>query len=916
LPVLVGLGRAHDQVLALRSISEDYRTRTVLTLRTAFLSSLALELIATLSVAIVAVFIGVRLVYGQMPLEFGLLALLLAPECFTPFRAVGTAFHAAEDGREALDRARAVIDEPVGDRFGADAGSRTGGPLRVNSLSVRYPSRSTDAVSDLGFVAPEGEITVLDGPSGSGKSTVFGVLTGRVRNSEDGTRITGHITGLDAQSVAWLPQHPHAVADTLEEELLVYGGDVPGAVDYASATLDQLGLGAIAKADPHRLSPGELRRLAFGRVMMRVNAGARLVLLDEPTAHLDGASANILIAAISRLRGQVTIIVASHDESVRALADHRVLLADEVTPGADTTVMPSAQPATPRQRAAEPQARQERPLREFLRFVRPIRGQLMVSLLLGTLAALFAIALTALSAWLIVRASQQPAIMYLLVAIVGVRFFGLGRAVLRYVERLSSHNAVFAALTGLRMRLWSGLAAGGAADRGLLRPGNTLAALVRDVDQVRDLSIRVVLPLLSGVLTTVVAIAGLSIIHPPMFGLFASMGILVMVVAPILALRADRAAATAEQSLRSAVVRRLAALLTAADDLRANGVERPLLRRLRSLDADAGSKGRRGAWAVGLGNALVVLVCCSTALLVLPAGNAAVQAGALQPELIAVLALTWLGLIDPLLDLVSAVQQLPALRAVLGSVSTLSNRGQGATGGATPPEVIDGLALEHVSAAWPGSGAAVFDGLTARTQRGEWLVVTGPSGSGKSTLLAVLLGQLRPTSGRYLVNDTDTAELDPRLLRSHFAWCPQEGHLFASTLRANLLVARERDDIPTDAELDRVVREVGLGPLVDKLPAGLATPIGSEGSFLSGGERQRLAVARTLLTRSDVILIDEPTAHLDEQSAAAVLSDLRIGLRDRTTVLVTHQAIGIRPGDKLVELGVGNRTQEHVGAAA
>lgn len=916
LPVLVGLGRAQEQVMALRTISEDYRTRTVLTLRTAFLSALALELIATLSVAVVAVFIGVRLVYGQMPLEFGLLALLLAPECFTPLRAVGTAFHAAEDGREALDRARAVIDEPVGDRMGTDVGGRPSGPLQVHSLSVRYASRRTDSLSDVSFLAPQGEITVLDGPSGSGKSTVFGVLTGRVRNTEDGTRVSGSVSGLPTQNVAWLPQHPHAVADTLEEELLVYGGDVDDAVGFARATLEQLGLAAVAGDDPHRLSPGELRRLAFGRVMMRVNAGASLVLLDEPTAHLDAASARVVTSLISRLRGSATVVVASHDEAVRALAGHRVLLGGTATRGTETSTNVSEVSATARPHSTEPLTAHGQPWQELVRFVRPIRGRLVISLLLGTLAALFAIALTALSAWLIVRASQQPAIMYLLVAIVGVRFFGLGRAVLRYAERLSSHNAVFAALTGLRMRLWSALAAGGATDRGLLRPGITLATMVRDVDQVRDLSIRVVLPLFTGVLTTVIAIAALAIIYPPISWLLTAAGVLVLVVAPVLALGADRAAATAEQNLRSEVLHRLAALLTAADDLRANGVERPLLDQLGAADADAGAKARRGAWAVGLGNAFVVLVCCSTAFLVLPATNAAVQAGTLLPELVAVLSLTWLGLIDPLVDLVAAVQQLPALRSVLSRVSTMANRAQAETGGATPPEAIDSLTLENLSAAWPASVTPVFESLTATAQRGEWLVVTGPSGSGKSTLLAVLLGQLRPNAGRYLVNDTDTATLNSRQLRTRIAWCPQEGHLFASSLRANLLVARGPADRPTEAELDGVVRDVGLGPLVDRLPDGLETSIGSEGSFLSGGERQRLAVARTLLTRSDVILIDEPTAHLDEESAASVLSDLRFGLRDRTTVLVTHQAIAQRPGDRLLELGVQQRAQDHVGAAA
>lgn len=909
LPVLVGLGRAQEQTMALRRISEDYRARTVQTLRTAFLSSLALELIATLSVAIVAVFIGVRLVYGIMPLELGLLALLLAPECYTPFREIGSAFHASEDGREALKRTRAVIDEPAG----RTVIRQTDGPVRVDRLSVRYPDRSSNSLTGLSFEAPAGEITVLDGPSGSGKSTVFAVLTGRLVETDDGAQLTGQVSGIDPATLAWLPQHPHAVSDTLEQELLLYGGNTPDVVAYAREVLEELGLTQLAEAEPGRISPGELRRLAFGRVMMRVRAGAELVLLDEPTAHLDAASASIVTAAIRGLRRRVTVVVASHDETVRALADHRVILGTTSILRTPTGLESGAAMPTPRRQEVLQQTGAEHPLSELLAFLRPISGRLLGSVALGTLAATFAIALTALSGWLIVRASEQPPIMYLLVAIVGVRFFGIGRAVLRYAERLSSHNAIFAALTTLRMRLWRGLAARGAGNRALLGAGNTLDHLIRDVDQVRDLSIRVVLPLLVGWMTTAVAVVGLSLVYPPMLPLFTTLGVVVLVVAPALALWADRAAARAEQLLRSEVLRRFATLLGAADDLRVNGVDTTVRRNLRALDSAASGQARRGAWALGLGNALVVVACCATAILVLPLSSAAVAAGLLRPELVAVLALTSLGLIDPLLELVAAVQQWPALREVLGRVSTLTRKEQGENGGGvTPPESIDGLALERVSAVWPGSSNPVFEGQSTGAQRGEWLVVTGPSGSGKSTLLSVLLGHLRPSSGRYLVNgfDTpgiDTAELDARLLRRRFSWCPQEGHLFTSSLRANLLIARDRDDTSTDTELEAALHLVGLGNLLERLPRGLATPIGSEGGFLSGGERQRLAVARTLLTRSDVILIDEPTAHLDEDSARTLMEDLRVSLYDRTTVLVTHQAIGIRADDHRLDLGVGPR---------
>jgi ATP-binding cassette subfamily C protein CydCD len=202
----------------------------------------------------------------------------------------------------------------------------------------------------------------------------------------------------------------------------------------------------------------------------------------------------------------------------------------------------------------------------------------------------------------------------------------------------------------------------------------------------------------------------------------------------------------------------------------------------------------------------------------------------------------------------------------------------------------------ELAAAWPG-GDTVFAGLTASAEPGRWLSVTGASGSGKSTLLAVILGFLPARSGRIL-------------LCGRAAWCPQEAHLFDSTIRGNLMLGLpgspgEADNAGRDAlerQLQDAVAAVGLAPLLARLEDGLDTRIGPGGAFLSGGERQRLAVARTLMTGADVILLDEPTAHLDAESGRAMLAELRHGLRDRTVVLVTHNPDDIGPADSRLDL--------------
>src|SRR5690606_8877628 len=189
LPVLVGLRRAAEQTRALRAIASSVHERTMTTLRTVFLSSLALELISTISVAVVAVFIGLRLVNGSMPLGAGLLALVLAPECYLPLRQVGAAFHASEDGVEALERVNRIIDSPLPDLAWASGEIASPAHARVRDLTIRYEGRPEPVVEALSFDAPSGTVVALDGPSGSGKSSVLAAIAGLLGTTPDGQSV-------------------------------------------------------------------------------------------------------------------------------------------------------------------------------------------------------------------------------------------------------------------------------------------------------------------------------------------------------------------------------------------------------------------------------------------------------------------------------------------------------------------------------------------------------------------------------------------------------------------------------------------------------------------------------------------------------------------------------------------------------
>lgn len=984
LPVLVGLGRASAQRKALEEISDEYRVRTMGTLRTAFLSALALELIATISVAVVAVFIGVRLVHGEMPLEAGLLALILAPDCYLPLRELGTAHHASDDGRAALAEATLVLDAPQAVPLEAGQADHhkndDGGPpaVVVRGLEVRFSGRDIPAVAPLSFEAAAGSITALDGVSGAGKSTVLGVLAGTVGNGGS-TAVRGGIAGFDRADVAWVPQHPVMVAPTVLDEVKLYltasdKGFLPaeGTTEMAERCLASVAAAHLANKHPAELSPGELRRVALARGLARIEAGATLLLLDEPTAHLDPETASIINHAILALRGQVTVVLVAHDPTTRQLADKIVPVAHE--PGARAVSVaqapiaepPSAEPSSgPVSSAAASVSstdsvkrtisaptvkecpRRGNTFRALLSLLAPQALKFTSAVTVGVLASLFAVALAGLSGWLIIRAGEQPPILYLLTAIVGVRFFGIGRAVLRYCERLLLHDAVFAALTSLRGRLWESLSRRALAVRKLLQGGHVLGSVIDDVDTVRDLLPRVVLPPLTAIAVAAGAVLATGLLLPAALPATMGAALVSLLGSPALALLADRMSARAEQRLRTGVLRDVAAALDARMELQANHAAGPVLSAIQDADRAATAASVRSAWAEGLGQALTVLACGAAALISAVLAAPVVMTGAVEPATAAVLVLIQLALVEPYSAMASSVRQYPALRSVLQRISgagvlgaplgenpaSVGTAGEHPAGESRAREsragdatIIDGLVpvpgragerpgveLDGLTAAWPG-GLPVFEELSAVAEPGTWLAVTGTSGSGKSTLLSAILGFLPARKGRVLVT-------------GKVAWCPQEAHLFDSTIRGNLMLglpgsedAGSKDESgqgesvdqrarggSADAAMKAALAAVGLTPLIDRLSEGIETRIGPSGSFLSGGERQRLAVARTLLTGADVILLDEPTAHLDAAAGRAMLADLRSGLKDKTVVLVSHNPADIHSTDHVIRL------EEHAG---
>lgn len=926
LPVLVGLGRVDEQTDALDGIQSELRRRTSITLRTAFLSALALELIGTLSVAVVAVLLGIRLMNGQVTLLTALVVLLLAPECFGAVREVGAAFHASQNGTSALRRVRellAGVRRPFAPAAGRD--------VAVEGLRVAYPSRADAAIEGFSAVFRRGRMTVVTGASGAGKSTLLGALTGSL---EPDAELAGRISGVDPARLALAAQAPRFFATTMEGELELATADG----EAVTSVLDQLDLSAVHDRRPSELSPGEARRLAIARAALRVRAGATTSLFDEPTAHLDDENAarvRTLLRSLTRTSaGPVAVIVVSHDPRLIAEADAVIRMPEPATSlpsrpqGEQTPSREASAPPEPRADASPLSPSRPRvPAGSTLAsLLRASAGRWALAVLLGVAATAFGLSLTAVSAWLIVRASEHPEIMYLLVAIVGVRFFGLGRSVARYAERLVTHDAILTATDALRLRVWRGIAARGAGSRRLQEGGAAVDYLVTSLDELRDLVPRVVTPLavaaisLAGIVTTV-ALLDPSVAVPVAVAL-----VLTAVGAPLLVRRVDAAASRSRIAARAELGRHIAALTGAADELRANGMSRAAVAQVDASVSRLAGLDRRVARSAGAGSALVALVTGGLAVLVpwiaLSGGGSAARPSA---ETVAVISLLTLASFEPLADGLRAAQRAPALAAVLARLRPFLDAPDGdggrtaaaeaAAGVATVPRSIADIRLDGLSARWPGSAGTVFSGLDARVEPGRWLAVDGPSGSGKTTLLTLLLGALHPDSGRILVDGVPLTSLSPAEWRGRVAWCPQEAHVFDSTIRGNLLLARPRTDPVSDAEMRRVLARVGLGPLLDRLPEGLDARVGASGGSLSGGERQRLAVARALLGRCELLLLDEPTAHLDEPTAAAMMADIRAATADRMVVLVSHRVDDRAPSDRSVTLAAARADSREAVAA-
>ncbi|MER7656453.1 thiol reductant ABC exporter subunit CydD [Streptomyces albidoflavus] len=979
LPTLKIFGRAKAQAESIRRITHDYRRATLRTLRIAFLSSFALELLATLSVALVAVTIGMRLVHGDMDLYTGLVILVLAPEAYLPLRQVGAQYHAAAEGLAAAEEVFAVLETPV-PHTGTQA--PPAGALAFEGVTVRYPGRDAPAVREATFTVEPGETVALVGPSGCGKTTLLQAALGFVAPAEGRVTVGGtDLAEVDReqwhQRIAWVPQRPQLFAGTVAENVRLARPDaseaeVARALEQAGAREFVAGLPAGAETelgeDGAGLSAGQRQRVALARAFL---ADRPVLLLDEPTASLDGASEEAVVEAVRRLAVGRTVLLVVHRPALLAVAD-RVVRLGEVTKasaGEDERGVPAQRGATVRTpvvsaadsmtvadgprgvdvsretrpeewewffsdvsrettsrpeeseadvsretSAAEATADRRLPGRgsalvRVRAAGREARGRLILSLVLGSLALGSAVGLMATSGYLISRASQQPPVLYLMMAVTATRAFGIGRAVFRYAERLVSHDVVLRMLADTRVAVFRRLERLAPAGLRGTRRGDLLSRLVADVDALQDYWLRWLLPAGWAALVSTVSVLFMTWLLPAA-GAVLAIGLLAAAVGvPLVsggfARRAERRLAPA----RGALAIRVAEVLTGTGELTVAGALAHRTARTGDADRELTRIRARGAAANALGAGLTAVITGLTTVAAAYVGIRGVSAGALDGVALAVVVLTPLAAFEAVTALPLAVQFRQRVRRSAERVHEVLDAPVPVTepeAAGPAPESPFPMELRGVAARHPGQARDALTGIDLTVTEGRRIAVVGPSGSGKTTLAQLLLRFLDPRTGSYTLAGASAPGLDGDDVRRLVGLCAQDAHVFDSTLRENLLLA---DRSATEARLREVLGRARLLEWAETLPQGLDTPVGEHGARLSGGQRQRLALARALLAGFPLLVLDEPAEHLDLETADRLTADLLAATRGRTTLLITHRLAGLEAVDEILVLDEGRIVQ-------
>jgi ATP-binding cassette subfamily C protein CydCD len=841
-------GQARAQVDNIARVSDQYRDTTLRVLQVTFLSALALELLATLSTAIIAVEVGLRLLYAQMQFREALFLLVLAPEFYQPLRMLGQRFHAGMAGTSAARRIFEILDTPAGGQQartpGAAAPDFDFSVLQLSGVSYTYPGETAPSLELIDLEIRRGEHIALVGRTGAGKSTLVSLLLGFIqpsagRLSVDGTDPADR--GL-IRHIAWVPQRPHLFHDSIAANIRL--GWPEASTEQVAAAARAAHLHEFIQSLPAqyetligeggaKLSAGQAQRLALARAFL---LQAPILILDEPTSSLDPETEARLEQSTRALMRGRTVITIAHRLNTVSGADRIVVLergrivevgahAELIQRAGTYAAMVGSQrsewwedsAASSHQKRVDPvttappgiEFSGTRPnnrkysdrtpfhpsppvVVRLLSFLRGSWNRVLLSVVLSALTIGSSVALMGTSAWLISAAALHPSIGRLSVAIVGVRFFGISRAVFRYLERLISHDVTFRLLGRLRVWFYDRLEPLAPARLMDFRAGDLLARIVGDVETLQNFYVRVVAPPLTALLVMLATTAFLAV-HDP------SLALIVVTAFLLLGLALPLAAQVASRVPGAQVVQRRADLQALLVDGIQGLADTLAFGRATGQREQMQAAGRRyGAAQLGLtaisagASGLSVFVTHFSLWLILVLTVPQIAAGRIQGVLLASLGLLSLASFEAVTPLPLAAQLWTSTRLAARRLFEVVDAEPevAAPTHMTPAPTNFALRLSHLSFSYPGQLAPALQDVTFELEAGRSMAIVGPSGAGKSTLAHLLLRFWDYRSGEIRLGGASLKDFAPEDIHRCIGYVSHNAHFFNATIYENLRLAR------------------------------------------------------------------------------------------------------------------------------
>lgn len=970
-------GRAKDQIKVIGRLSEEFKDSTLKVLRVAFLSALVLELVSTISTALIAVYLGLTLLDGEIAFFPAFFILLLAPEFYTPFRQLGAAFHTGMAGKTSILKYEDFMNRepslPVGGTTRLDGSVEH---IEIKDLTFTYKN-SDNGVRHITLEAKRNAPIMLVGESGAGKSTIAHIVGGFLQAPRGTVTVDGHdICDLNIdwwrQQITYVSQHPHIMKGTLRE-VLSFGMDVSDKeildackevqlLDVISRHAD--GLDAVIGEGGLGLSGGERQRVALARAFLRKG---QVLILDEVTAHLDVKTESIISTAIQQLMKDKIVIIIGHrlqtmhwasklyvlkqgniiqqgsyedlvavdgyfkDLVASGLGQFSSAIEEELKAGKHSTTQHIAAMDETLKQACITDAKKQEIITDavtksstldkhdvkiqkmglqgwklLFAVLSPAKWSLVLALIFTFLTVFMNVGLLTVSSWLLASAALQPGLTYLSLAIVGVRFFGVSRAVCRYFERYTSHRMAFQGLYGLRLWFYAHLEPLAPAILKRFGAGDMLGRIMGDIEVLQFFYLRTLIPPVAAIAMTALVAYGASTIDDSLVMPILMAALVLGVVVPLVVYAHNKQSLRAIGPQQGDYKALLSDTMDSLEDVISYGNENLVYKRIqqmmRHVDGHKGTIDR----GMNLGNTLFLGgVQLTVVVVAIMAANA--LTGAWVSVMVAVAAIGTQAWFEALQPMIAAVHHGAESKVATSRLIALANEPLPVVEPLEPKPFNPNRDITFTNVSFGYDHAhIIYENLRLDIKQGQSIAIVGASGSGKTTLFN-MLERLYDYNGSIHVGDVELKDISMDTWRNALGTITQDTYIFHASFGDNIRLARPE---ATADELEQAIHRASLQNVVDKLSDGIHTIVGSGGHGLSGGERQRVALARLFLRNPQIVLLDEPLEGLDQVTRKALHRDLMHYVEGKTCLYITHQLEGLEQMDRILFMDKGEIVED------